>query len=64
MYDEGDLDVGIISCGQGIGMAHDIPTIKELFDRSCLNEWSVMPRGMSRPWLPISIPGSIDPVSV
>jgi len=33
MYDEGDLDVGIISCGQGIGMAHDIPTVKELFER-------------------------------
>jgi len=33
MYREGDLDIGIISCGQGIGMAHDIPTIQELFDR-------------------------------
>jgi nitronate monooxygenase len=33
MYNEGDLDVGIISCGQGIGMAHDIPSVKELFDR-------------------------------
>lgn len=33
MYNEDDLDVGIISCGQGIGMAHDIPTVKELFDR-------------------------------
>ena len=33
MYNEGDLDVGIISCGQGIGMAHDIPTVKDLFDR-------------------------------
>jgi len=33
MYREGDLDVGIISCGQGIGMAHDIPTVQALFDR-------------------------------
>ncbi|MBL7210964.1 MAG: nitronate monooxygenase [Desulfobacteraceae bacterium] len=33
MYSEGDLNVGIISCGQGIGMAHDIPTVKELFER-------------------------------
>lgn len=33
MYDTGDLDAGIISCGQGIGMAHDIPTVQELFDR-------------------------------
>jgi len=32
MYDKGDLDVGIISCGQGVGMVHDIPTVKELFD--------------------------------
>ncbi len=33
MYKEGDLDLGIIACGQGVGMANDIPTIKELFDR-------------------------------
>ena len=33
MYREGDLDSGVISCGQGIGLAHDIPTVKELFDR-------------------------------
>jgi nitronate monooxygenase len=32
MYHEGDLDVGIISCGQCIGMVHDIPTVQELFD--------------------------------
>jgi nitronate monooxygenase len=33
MYDGGDLDVGIIPCGQGVGLAHDIPTVQELFDR-------------------------------
>ena len=33
MYEKGDLDIGIISCGQGIGVAYDIPTVKELFDR-------------------------------
>ncbi len=33
MYRDGDLDSGVISCGQGIGLAHDIPTVKELFDR-------------------------------
>jgi NADH:quinone reductase (non-electrogenic) len=22
-----------MSCGQGIGLVHDIPTVKELFDR-------------------------------
>ena len=33
MYEEGDLDAGVISCGQGIGLAHDIPSMQELFDR-------------------------------
>ena len=33
MYETGDLDAGIIACGQGIGLAHDIPTVQELFDR-------------------------------
>jgi NAD(P)H-dependent flavin oxidoreductase YrpB (nitropropane dioxygenase family) len=33
MYENGGLDEGIISCGQGIGLVHDIPTVKELFER-------------------------------
>jgi NADH:quinone reductase (non-electrogenic) len=33
MFDEGDMDAGILACGQGVGLARDIPTIKELFDR-------------------------------
>jgi NADH:quinone reductase (non-electrogenic) len=33
MYREGEIDLGIIACGQAIGMVHDIPTVKELFDR-------------------------------
>lgn len=33
MYATGDLDAGVISCGQGIGLVHDIPTVAELFDR-------------------------------
>lgn len=32
MYVQGDLDTGIISCGQGVGLIHDIPTVKDLFD--------------------------------
>jgi NAD(P)H-dependent flavin oxidoreductase YrpB (nitropropane dioxygenase family) len=32
MYEGGELDVGVISCGQGIGMVHKIPTVQELFD--------------------------------
>ncbi|HBI47563.1 MAG TPA: nitronate monooxygenase [Smithella sp.] len=33
MYGQGDLSAGIISCGQDVGLSHDIPTVKELFDR-------------------------------
>ena len=33
MYDTGDLDAGILACGQGVGLTHDIPTIQELLDR-------------------------------
>ncbi len=33
MYDDGDVNLGIISCGQGVGLAHDIPTVAQLFDR-------------------------------
>jgi nitronate monooxygenase len=32
MYDDGVLDVGVISCGQGVGLFHDIPTVQDLFD--------------------------------
>ena len=33
MYDEGDIEIGVVSAGQGLGLIHDIPTMKELFDR-------------------------------
>jgi NAD(P)H-dependent flavin oxidoreductase YrpB (nitropropane dioxygenase family) len=33
MYDEGDTTCGIVSCGQCVGLAKDMPTVKELFDR-------------------------------
>jgi NAD(P)H-dependent flavin oxidoreductase YrpB (nitropropane dioxygenase family) len=32
MYEEGDLTAGVISCGQGVGLAQDIPTVKELIE--------------------------------
>jgi nitronate monooxygenase len=32
VYYEGDLDCGVVPCGQGIGQVHDIPTVKDLFD--------------------------------
>jgi NADH:quinone reductase (non-electrogenic) len=46
MYRDGDLDIGIISCGQGVGMAHDIPTVKELFDRM-MSEAAAVAKGLS-----------------
>ena len=46
MYNEGDLDAGIISCGQGIGMAHDIPTVRDLFDR-IMREAAEIARGLA-----------------
>ena len=33
MYDKGNIEVGVVSAGQGLGLIHDIPTVKELFDR-------------------------------
>ena len=32
MFDHGDIDAGILALGQTIGLIHDIPTVKELFD--------------------------------
>ncbi|MFX1325247.1 MAG: NAD(P)H-dependent flavin oxidoreductase [Promethearchaeota archaeon] len=33
MYRGGEIDVGLVSCGQGVGLIKDIPTVKELLDR-------------------------------
>ncbi|UCE11688.1 MAG: nitronate monooxygenase [Candidatus Thorarchaeota archaeon] len=33
MYREGDIDLGIVACGQGVGLINDIPSVKELLDR-------------------------------
>jgi len=33
MYTTGDLDCGTVSCGQGVGLAKDIVSVQELFDR-------------------------------
>ena len=33
MYESGALDEGIMPCGQGVGLIHDVPSIKELFER-------------------------------
>jgi len=33
MFNQGMLGEGIISCGQGVGMIHDLPSVAELFER-------------------------------
>ena len=33
MYRDGDIDLGVVACGQGVGLVKDIPTVKELLDR-------------------------------
>ena len=33
LLEEGDLDNGLLSIGQVVGLVHDIPTVKELIDR-------------------------------
>ncbi|MEH6503924.1 MAG: nitronate monooxygenase [Cycloclasticus sp.] len=33
MYAEGDLSAGLVSLSQSVGLAHDIPSVKELLDR-------------------------------
>ena len=33
VYQDGELDQGIVPCGQAVGQSHDIPTARELFDR-------------------------------
>jgi nitronate monooxygenase len=34
MYKEGDIDFGVVACGQGVGLVKDVPTMKELLDRT------------------------------
>ncbi len=48
MYTEGDLDAGIVSCGQGVGLIHDIPTVKELFDRIVSEAQEILERLSSK----------------
>jgi NADH:quinone reductase (non-electrogenic) len=44
MYETGDLDLGVISCGQGVGLCHDLPTVQELLDRMVAEAERVMKR--------------------
>ncbi len=44
VYQGGEVDAGIVPCGQGIGLTHDIPTVKELFDRIMVEATDVVNR--------------------
>lgn len=48
MYDGGDINKGILACGQGIGLVHDIPSLKDLFDRMAAQAEEVI-SGLARP---------------
>jgi nitronate monooxygenase len=41
MYTHGNLDSGVISCGQCVGRCNDMPTMKELFERIMLEAQTV-----------------------
>jgi len=44
MYRNGDIDLGVVSCGQGVGLIRDIPTVKELLDRIMVEAEEVISR--------------------
>ncbi|MHA1862412.1 MAG: NAD(P)H-dependent flavin oxidoreductase, partial [Candidatus Thorarchaeota archaeon] len=44
MYNEGDIDLGVVSCGQGVGLIKDIPTAKELLDRMMAESEEIISR--------------------
>jgi len=50
MYREGDIDLGVVACGQGVGLVRDIPSVKELLDRVMAEAEDVISRlgGMSK----------------
>ena len=47
MYEEGNLDVGVVSVGQGVGLIHDIPTVKDLIER-IMNETNKIIQNLSK----------------
>jgi nitronate monooxygenase len=44
MYQHGELDLGVVSCGQGVGLIHDIPTVTEFFDETMKEAESILAR--------------------
>lgn len=47
--EEGDLDTGLITCGQGIGLIHHIPTVREVID-NIVNEAAALLSNMGSRW--------------
>ena len=52
---DGEIDAGAWSCGMVAGLIHDVPTVKELIDRSCAR-----PRTSSASGLPVSCATDLD----
>ncbi|MBU0504996.1 nitronate monooxygenase [bacterium] len=48
MYETGNLDIGVISCGQGVGLVHDVPLIKDLFDHIMQEAENVITKNAER----------------
>jgi NADH:quinone reductase (non-electrogenic) len=44
MYDHGDLSLGVVSCGQGIGLVHDVPSVADLFSQMAAEAESTFSR--------------------
>lgn len=42
MFKTGDLACGTLACGQGVGLARDVPTVKRLFDRIMMEAENVV----------------------
>ena len=44
---EGDMDAGAWSCGMVAGLIHDIPTVKELIDRTMSEAETIIGRRLA-----------------
>ena len=46
-YDSGDVEGGVIPCGEDVGRIHDIPTVKEVIDEVVVHSEELL-KEMSR----------------
>ena len=42
MLEDGEMDKGVLSAGQSMGLVRDIPTCQELFDRIMVEAESII----------------------